>query len=123
MNTDTTQRVPPLANIITLGTRDFRRLRDFYAAVGWPLVFEESEFAVFALRGALLALFPAERLARANGSRLPHTPAPGAPPAAHPRRARNMAARVRVRTIVVAHGAGLDGSVAAPHPVLDRPST
>lgn len=52
MNTDTTQRVPPLANIITLGTRDFRRLRDFYAAVGWPLVFEESEFAVFALRAA-----------------------------------------------------------------------
>lgn len=28
----------PLANLITLGARDFGALRDFYRRVGWPQV-------------------------------------------------------------------------------------
>jgi predicted lactoylglutathione lyase len=53
----------PLANLITLGTIDFTRLRDFYAALGWPRVADDEDFVAFELRGAILALFPTERLA------------------------------------------------------------
>jgi catechol 2,3-dioxygenase-like lactoylglutathione lyase family enzyme len=53
----------PLANVITLGTTDFDRMRRFYGSLGWPVTFEEEGFAVFELRGAVLALFPVERLA------------------------------------------------------------
>jgi uncharacterized protein len=54
---------PPLANIVTLGVRDFGALRDFYRRVGWPQVLDSDDFAVFELRGALLALFPVGKLA------------------------------------------------------------
>jgi predicted lactoylglutathione lyase len=54
---------PPLANIVTLGVRDFGAQRDFYRRLGWPQVFDSGDFAVFELRGALLALFPADKLA------------------------------------------------------------
>jgi hypothetical protein len=55
---------PPLANTITLGVRDFERERAFYRDLGWPLAFDSPDFAVFELRGALLALFPADKLAQ-----------------------------------------------------------
>lgn len=54
---------PPLANIMTLGVRDFGAQRDFYRRLGWPQVFDSDDFVVFELRGALLALFPADKLA------------------------------------------------------------
>ena len=54
----------PLANVITLGARDFGALRDFYRRVGWPQVMDDDEFAVFELRGILIALFPLAHLAR-----------------------------------------------------------
>jgi predicted lactoylglutathione lyase len=54
----------PLANVITLGARDFDALRDFYQRVGWPQVMDDGEFAVFELRGIVLALFPLAKLAR-----------------------------------------------------------
>jgi hypothetical protein len=54
----------PLANLITLGARDFDALRDFYRRVGWPQVMDDGEFAVFELRGIVLALFPLDQLAR-----------------------------------------------------------
>ena len=53
------QRQPPLANTITLGVRNFDAQRDFYRRLGWPQVFDSDDFAVFELRGAVLALFPA----------------------------------------------------------------
>jgi uncharacterized protein len=55
---------PPLANLITLGARDFTKLRDFYRRLGWPQIMDDGEFAVFQLRGILLAVFPIEQLAR-----------------------------------------------------------
>ena len=55
---------PPLANLITLGARDFPGLRDFYRRLGWPQIMDDGEFAVFELRGILLALFPIAQLAR-----------------------------------------------------------
>jgi predicted lactoylglutathione lyase len=54
----------PLANIITLGVHNFQAERAFYLQLGWPLVLDLEDFAVFELRGALLALFPIEKLAR-----------------------------------------------------------
>jgi uncharacterized protein len=53
----------PLANIVTLGVRDFGGQRDFYRRLGWPQAFDSDDFAVFELRGALLALFPVDKLA------------------------------------------------------------
>ena len=55
---------PPLANLITLGARNFAALLDFYQRLGWPQIVNDGDFAVFALRGTLLALFPIEQLAR-----------------------------------------------------------
>ena len=57
------RRPPPLANIITLGVQNFDAQRDFYRRLGWPQAFDSSDFAVFELRGALLALFPIDKLA------------------------------------------------------------
>jgi hypothetical protein len=42
---------PPLANLITLGARNFTTQRDFYRRVGWPQIMDDGEFTVFALRG------------------------------------------------------------------------
>ncbi|MGH9082053.1 MAG: VOC family protein [Acidimicrobiales bacterium] len=54
---------PPLANMVTLGVRDFEAERDFYRNLEWPLAFDSDDFAVFELRGAVLALFPVDKLA------------------------------------------------------------
>jgi uncharacterized protein len=54
---------PPLANTFTLGVRDFDAQRRFYRDLGWPQAFDSDDFAVFELRGALLALFPVDKLA------------------------------------------------------------
>ena len=52
----------PLANTITLGVHDFGRERAFYRELGWPQVFDGDDFAAFELRGAVLALFAADKL-------------------------------------------------------------
>ncbi len=52
----------PLANVITLGVRDFAREREFYRRLGWPHAFDSDGFTVFELRGALLALFGIDQL-------------------------------------------------------------
>ena len=54
----------PLANIITIGVRDFAAQRDFYRRLKWSQAFDSTDFAVFELRGALLALFPIDKLVR-----------------------------------------------------------
>ena len=67
------RRPLPLANIITLGVQDFDAQRDFYRRLGWPQAFDSNDFAVFELRGALLALFPVDKLATDSHAR----PEPG----------------------------------------------
>jgi uncharacterized protein len=57
------QRQPPLANTITLGVKDFDAQPDVYRRLGWLQAFDSDDFAVFELRGAVLALFPADKLA------------------------------------------------------------
>jgi catechol 2,3-dioxygenase-like lactoylglutathione lyase family enzyme len=62
--------IPPRISLVTLGTRDFARMRAFYVALGWPIAAEEggSEFCIFRTAGALLALYPLEELlAEAGG--------------------------------------------------------
>ena len=53
----------PLANVITLGAHNLQMLRDFYLRLGWPQVVDQDDFAAFELRGAVLALFPVDKLA------------------------------------------------------------
>ena len=55
--------VPARLNVVTLGARDLARLRSFYSALGWEVAIEAEDFCAFQLRGALLALFPREKLA------------------------------------------------------------
>jgi predicted lactoylglutathione lyase len=58
----------PLANMFTLGVRDFQAERDFYRRLGWSIVLDTDDFVVFELRGALLALFPVDKLAADSGA-------------------------------------------------------
>lgn len=55
--------VPPILSVITLGARDFPRLRDFYKALGWKAAIDLDDFCAFETRGAVLSLFPVEKLA------------------------------------------------------------
>ena len=63
----------PLANVFTLGVRDLTRQRTFYRHLELPQIVDDDDFAAFELRGAVLALFPVEKLA-ADGR---GTPEPG----------------------------------------------
>jgi uncharacterized protein len=54
---------PPIANVITLGAQSVPTLRDFYQRLDWPLIVDDEDFAAFELRGAVLALFTADKLA------------------------------------------------------------
>jgi catechol 2,3-dioxygenase-like lactoylglutathione lyase family enzyme len=78
--------VPAQLNVVTLGARDLSRLRRFYAALGWEVAIEADDFCAFQLRGALLALFPWEKLA-ADGQ---------APPAALTRGMRGFSLGINV---------------------------
>ena len=68
--------VPARLTVVTLGARDLPRLRSFYSALGWEVAIEAEDFCAFQLRGALLALFPWEKLA-ADGHAREAVPAPG----------------------------------------------
>ena len=59
---------PTLANTFTLGVSDFDAQRSFYRALGWPEVFDSEDFSVFELGGALLALFPVDKLGADAGA-------------------------------------------------------
>ena len=68
--------VPARLTVVTLGARDLARLRSFYCALGWEVAIEAEDFCAFQLRGALLALFPLEKLA-ADGQARAAPPARG----------------------------------------------
>jgi len=59
----------PLANTFTLGVEDLDRERSFYRDLGWPVILDRDDFVVFELRGALLALFPVDKLAEDSRAR------------------------------------------------------
>jgi catechol 2,3-dioxygenase-like lactoylglutathione lyase family enzyme len=56
--------VPARISVITLGARDLVALRDFYCRLGWTAAIELDDFAAFETKGAVLALYPLENLAR-----------------------------------------------------------
>ena len=62
--------VPARLNIVTLGVGDLAKMRDFYGALGWRVVAEAEDFCGFELRGAVLALFPREKLAADGNAEL-----------------------------------------------------
>lgn len=50
--------------MITLGARDFPKLREFYRELGWPQIIDDKQFAAFEVRSVVLAVFPITELAR-----------------------------------------------------------
>lgn len=56
--------VLPRMNLITLGARDFSRLRAFYQRLGWPeSPASDHDYTQFTTAGAVVALFPLADLA------------------------------------------------------------
>jgi predicted lactoylglutathione lyase len=55
--------VEPILSVITLGARDFGSLRDFYKRLGWNAAIDLDDFCAFETRGAVLSLFPVDKLA------------------------------------------------------------
>jgi predicted lactoylglutathione lyase len=56
--------IPARVSVITLGVRDLERLRNFYKSLGWPIALEvEDDVTAFETNGAVLALFPLDKLA------------------------------------------------------------
>jgi len=63
--------IPARLSVVTLGVRDFARMRAFYRALGWAESENASdEWTAFATAGARLALYPIDLLAKESG--LPH---------------------------------------------------
>jgi uncharacterized protein len=63
--------VPARITTVTLGARNVKKLRDFYAQLGWPILVDSDDFVAFHTKGALLVLFAlrdleADVCARAN---------------------------------------------------------
>jgi predicted lactoylglutathione lyase len=56
--------IPSHISLITLGTRDHGRLRNFYSGLGWSIAFEvPDDVTVFETQGVVLSLFPLDKLA------------------------------------------------------------
>jgi uncharacterized protein len=68
--------IPAKLSVVTLGARDLDGLRDFYRGLGWNAVVSLDDFAAFEMRGAVLALFPVDKLA-ADGRVEPAPPERG----------------------------------------------
>jgi uncharacterized protein len=68
--------IPAKLTVVTLGARDLDRLRRFYRDLGWNTAVSLDDFAAFEMRGAVLALFPVDRLA-ADGRVEPAPPERG----------------------------------------------
>ena len=65
--------LPAAVHVVTLGAHDIPTLRDFYERLGWRLAIAVDDFAAFETGGAVLTLWPLDKLA-ADGQ-VP-TPAP-----------------------------------------------
>jgi catechol 2,3-dioxygenase-like lactoylglutathione lyase family enzyme len=57
--------MPARLSVVTLGARDLPRLRRFYSGLGWDEVEgSDDSWVAYLLGGVLLALYPADELAR-----------------------------------------------------------
>lgn len=59
--------IPARISIITLGTRDFSRMREFYRGLGWREASSSESHSMFDTAGGVLALFPSDELAEDAG--------------------------------------------------------
>ena len=67
--------LPARLSLVTLGTRDFARMRTFYLGLGWPVGVDiDGDLVSFLLGGVVLALHPLDLLA---AEAAPGTPGPG----------------------------------------------
>ena len=55
--------IPARMTVATLGARDVKTLRDFYAGFGWPMLVDSEDFVAFQTQGALVAIFALDQLA------------------------------------------------------------
>jgi catechol 2,3-dioxygenase-like lactoylglutathione lyase family enzyme len=60
--------VPARITTVTLGARNVKKLRDFYAQLGWPILVDSDNFVAFHTKSALLALFALDDLAADAGA-------------------------------------------------------
>lgn len=67
--------IPPRLSIVTLGVRDFTRMKAFYDGLGFRTSAEMGTFAMYVLGGVGLGLFPVDELAHEAGA--DSEPAPG----------------------------------------------
>jgi predicted lactoylglutathione lyase len=54
--------VPARLTVLTIGARDLPSLREFYKAIGWPLIVDLDDFAAFQTSGALFTLYALDNL-------------------------------------------------------------
>jgi uncharacterized protein len=54
--------IPPRLTVLTIGARDLPALRDFYVRLGWPLVVDLDDFALFQTQGAVFTLYALDNL-------------------------------------------------------------
>src|SRR4051794_13942893 len=57
----------PRLTLITVGARDFEKLRAFYFGLGWEPRVQTDDFCAFRLGGVMFALWPMENLAAESG--------------------------------------------------------
>lgn len=55
--------IPARLSIVTLGVRDFEKMRAFYRGIGWRETAHVEQFSSFDTGGGVLALFPFDELA------------------------------------------------------------
>jgi catechol 2,3-dioxygenase-like lactoylglutathione lyase family enzyme len=55
--------IPARVSVITLGAHDLEKLRAFYASLGWREMSHYPEFSAYDTGGAVLCLFPYDKLA------------------------------------------------------------
>ncbi|HEY5170976.1 MAG TPA: VOC family protein [Acidimicrobiia bacterium] len=66
--------LPARLSLVTLGVRDYARMRAFYIGLGWPVGHDiEGDMVSFLLGGVVLSLYPLELLA---AEAAPGSPAP-----------------------------------------------
>lgn len=56
------QAVPQRMSLVTIGARDFARLRDFYFGLGWTPAIAVDDFCAFLVGGVVLGIYPAQQL-------------------------------------------------------------
>ena len=88
--------VPARLTVLTIGARDLPSLREFYKAIGWPLIVDLDNFAAFQTSGAVFTLYALDNLVADTNAELPPAVPDSTVSYAGGRRARSDPPRPRV---------------------------